>query len=69
MVVYQIVDNQQELPYTCGIAHGVCKWKKKKIRDKKPEITKKKKKSFVDGLAGGVISGPPQKFNFASFVL
>jgi hypothetical protein len=41
--------------------------KKKKFGTKKSR--KRKKKSFVDGLAGGVISGPPQKFNFASFVL
>jgi hypothetical protein len=41
---------------------------KKKIRDKKLK-SRKRKKTFVDGLAGGVISGPPQKFNFSSFVL
>jgi hypothetical protein len=43
--------------------------KKKYSEQKNLKSRKRKKKSFVDGLAGGVISGPPQKFNFASFVL
>jgi hypothetical protein len=43
--------------------------KKKKFGTKNLKSRKRKKKTFVDGLAGGVISGPPQKFNFASFVL
>jgi hypothetical protein len=42
--------------------------KKKKFGTKNLK-SRKRKKTFVDGLAGGVISGPPQKFNFASFVL